>query len=129
VGLILLVLMVLALGWDASNWLIGRRALNDTVDGAAIAAASDIDLDRYYASGGRDVALSAPAVRETVAGFVADSGIEGIRADAKVDVGPDGRPRVTVTGRAPAGSFFLHLLQVVAPEMDAEASATAERSG
>jgi uncharacterized membrane protein len=128
VGLIVLVLMVLALGWDASNWLIGRRALNDTADGAAIAAASEIDVGRYYATAGESVAFDRGAVRDTAVDFVTTSGIEGVKATADVDVGPDGRPRVTVAATAPANSFFVHLLGFVPPRMEARATASAERS-
>jgi uncharacterized membrane protein len=128
VGLIVLVLMVLALGWDASNWLIGRRALNDTADGAAIAAASEIDVTRYYATAGESVTLDRGAVRDTAVDFVTTSGIEGVKATADVDVGPDGRPRVTVEATAPANSFFVHLLGFVPPRMEARATASAERS-
>jgi uncharacterized membrane protein len=49
IGLVGLILMVLGLGWDASNWFLGHRALNNLADGAAIAAASDIDLRAFYA--------------------------------------------------------------------------------
>ena len=128
VGLIVLVLMVLALGWDGSNWLIGRRALNDAADGAAVAAASDVDLDRYYATAGEQVELSASAVRETALELVAGSGIEGVSATADVDTGPDGRPQVIVRATAPAASFFVHLLGFVPPQMEAEATASPERS-
>ena len=42
VGLVVLVLMVLAL-WDTSNWFLGHRALGNLADGAAVAAANDVD--------------------------------------------------------------------------------------
>jgi uncharacterized membrane protein len=128
VGLLVLVLTVLALGWDVGNWLIGRRALNDAADGAAIAAASELDRARYYASGGVDVRGAGTAARATVAEYAELSGIDGLAASAAVDVDPDGRARVTVRATAPAATTFLHLLGLVAPAMDAEAAASVERA-
>jgi uncharacterized membrane protein len=128
VGLLLLVLMVLTLGWDVGNWLIGRRALNDAADGAAIAAASDLDRARFYGSGGVDVRLAGPAARATVAEYVRAAGIRGLAASAEVDADPGGRARVTVRATAPAATTFLHLVGLVAPEMEAEAAASVERA-
>jgi uncharacterized membrane protein len=128
IGLVLVVLMVLALGWDVGNWLIGRRALNDAADGAAVAAASELDRGRFYGSGGGDVRLAGAAAQETVDSFAALSGIRGMSAGARVDVDAAGRARVTVRASAPATTTFLHLLGLVAPDMDAEAAASVERA-
>jgi uncharacterized membrane protein len=127
-GLLLLVLMVLTLGWDVGNWLIGRRALNDAADGAAVAAASDLDRQRFYATGGADVLLAGATARATVTEIARLSGIDGMRASAEVDLDPDRRARVTVRATAPAATAFLHLVGLVAPEMDAEAAASVERA-
>jgi len=128
IGLLLLVLMVLALGWDVGNWLIGRRALNDAADGAAVAAASDLDRARFYGTAGSDVRLADTLARATVADFVRLSEIDGMRATAAVDLDPDGRARVTVRATAPAATTFLHLVGLVAPAMDAQAAASVERA-
>jgi uncharacterized membrane protein len=110
IGLVLLVLMVLALGWDTSNWLIGRRVLNDVVDGAAVAAAGELDEERYLGSGGRATRLAPAAVRATVADHVAASGIDGLTATSEVDVDAGGRARVAVRARAPVATVFLQYL-------------------
>jgi hypothetical protein len=58
IGLVVLVLMVLALGWDTSNWFLGHRALGNLADGAAVAAANDVDTRAWYMSGGRSVRVA-----------------------------------------------------------------------
>jgi hypothetical protein len=127
VGLVLLVLMVLALGWDTSNWLIGRRTLNDLADGAAAAAAGAVDVERFYGSGGRVLRLDQAAATGTVREVLAASPLDGVAARVSTGVGADGRPRATVQLRAPASTAFLHLVRLVPPEMSAEAVATAVR--
>jgi hypothetical protein len=126
-GLVVMVLMVLALGWDTSNWLIGRRALNDAADGAAVAAASDLDVGGYYASGGRRLALAEATARTTVAEYAAGSGVERLVATATVTSDGGGRPLVTVHASAPAASVFLQYVGVVPPRMEAAATATVRR--
>jgi hypothetical protein len=127
VGLVLLILMALGLGWDTSNWLIGRRVLNDLADGAAVAAAGAVDVDRFYRTGGRELALSEAGAARTVRALVGDAGIEGVSALITVGTGPGGRPAVTVRLTAPARTQFLHLVGVTAPLMSAEAEAVAFR--
>jgi uncharacterized membrane protein len=136
IGLIVLILMVLALGWDASNWFLGHRALNNLADGAAIAAANEIDLRAFYASGGRQIELAEGQATATVVRYLADvsgdSGVEGVTV-AVVQVGrrPErqgspGGPQVTVKLQAVAPVAFLGLLHLVAPVIEGHATATAE---
>jgi uncharacterized membrane protein len=142
IGLVVLILMVLGLGWDASNWFLGHRALNNLADGAAIAAASEVDLRVFYASGGRRVELAegqaAATVRRYLDDVAADSGIEGVSlAAVRVAQRPArGRglasssgPQVTVELRAVAPVAFLRFLHFVAPEIEGRATATAEVVG
>ncbi len=129
VGLIGLILMVLGLGWDASNWFLGHRALDNLADGAAIAAASDVDVRTFYASGGREITVSNELAMATVRRYLlevaGDSGLKRVRASSiRVERSPAG-PRVTVELRATTPAAFLSLLHVVAPEMVGSASATA----
>jgi Putative Flp pilus-assembly TadE/G-like len=95
VGLVMLVLLVLALGWDTSNWFLGHRALVNLADGAAVAAAGEMDTAAWYASGGREVRVAERRARATVAAYLAeavgDSGVAGVR------------PRSVVVGRGPGG--------------------------
>jgi len=130
VGLVLLVLMVLALGWDASNWFLGHRALDNLADGAAIAAASELDVQAFWASGGRRVMLSdqraAATVRQYLRDTAADSGLEHVvPGPVRVEQLATG-PRVTVELRAVTPAAFMRYLHLVAPEMVGQATATAE---
>jgi uncharacterized membrane protein len=128
VGLVVLVLMVLALGWDTSNWFLGHRALGNLADGAAVAGAGELDAGRFYATEGREVVLARRAeatVREFVASEAGGSGLDRVEvASVVVGQGPDG-PRVAValSARTPVG--LLGLLGVVPPRMVGSATATA----
>jgi len=128
-GLVVLLLMVLALGWDTSNWFLGHRALDNLADGAAVAAAGELDTAAYYASGGRDVTVLERRARETAGGFVAgaagDSGVAGV-AGGSVGVrrGAGGTVvAVALTAEKPVG--VLRLIGVVPPRMSGAASASA----
>ncbi len=136
IGLVALVLMVMGLGWDASNWFLGHRALNNLADGAAIAAASEVDLRVFYASDGRRIELdeeqAVATVRRYLADVAGDSGVAGASlAGVRVERLP-GRPAasegptVTVELRAVAPVAFLRLLHLVAPVITGRATATAE---
>jgi uncharacterized membrane protein len=129
-GLVGLILMVLGLGWDASNWFLGHRALDNLADGAAIAAASDVDLRAFYASNGREITISNEQALTTVRRYLSDaagdSGLEGVAArSVRVERVANG-PRVTVELQAATPVAFLRYLSVVAPEMVGSATATAE---
>jgi hypothetical protein len=129
VGLVVLVLMVLALGWDTSNWFLGHRALGNLADGAAVAAANDVDTRTWYLSGGRSVRVAQERARATVtaylAGSVKDSGVGGVRLRSVKVVQGEGGPEVTVLLAAPARVGLLRLLRLVPPEMEGRAAATA----
>ena len=129
-GLVGLILMVLGLGWDASNWFLGHRALDNLADGAAIAAASDVDLRAFYGSDGREIRLSDQQALATVRRYLTDaagdSGLERVSVrSVRVERVASG-PRVTVEVQAATPVAFLTYLDVVAPEMVGSATATAE---
>jgi hypothetical protein len=129
IGLVVLVLMVLALGWDTSNWFLGHRALANLADGAAVAAANDVDTTTWYATGGRNVRIAQQRARATVAAYLDgsadDSGVAGIELrSVKVEPG-EGGPEVTVRLSAPARVGLLRLLRLVPPDMEGQAAATA----
>jgi uncharacterized membrane protein len=129
IGLVILLFMVLALGWDAANWFLGHRGLNNLCDGAAVAAANDVDVDAYYRSEGRTTTLVTADATATVAGYMrdaaADSGVRGVRvASVTVRSSPQG-PSVTVELAAPAQVVFMAWLGIVPPSMSATATATA----
>jgi Putative Flp pilus-assembly TadE/G-like len=128
VGLVVLVLMVLALGWDTSNWFLGHRALGNLADGAAVAAANDVDTRTWYLSGGRSVRVAQERARATVTAYLAesvgDSGVSGVRLRSVKVVPGEGGPEVTVRLAAPARVGLLRLLRLVPPEMEGGAAAT-----
>jgi uncharacterized membrane protein len=128
VGLVVLVLMVLALGWDTSNWFLGHRALANLADGAAVAAANDVDTRTWYLSGGRSVRVAEERARATVvaylAGSASDSGVAGARLGSVEVVPGAGGPEVTVSVAAPARAGLLRLLRLVPPQMEGHAAAT-----
>jgi Putative Flp pilus-assembly TadE/G-like len=129
VGLVVLVLMVLALGWDTSNWFLGHRALGNLADGAAVAGAGELDAGRFYATEGREVGVLAQRAEATVREFVAssagDSGMERVEVTSVVvGRGPDG-PQVAVQLSAATPVGLLGLLGVVPPRMVGGATATA----
>jgi ferric-dicitrate binding protein FerR (iron transport regulator) len=130
VGLVGLILMVLGLGWDASNWFLGHRALANLADGAAIAAASDVDLQAFYASDGREIRISdgqaLATVRQYLLDVAGDSGLERVAAGSVKVLRAANGPGVTVELRAATPAAFLRYLHVVAPEMVGSATATAE---
>jgi hypothetical protein len=129
VGLVVLVLMVLALGWDTSNWFLGHRALGNLADGAAVAAAGDVDTRSWYVSGGRSVRVAQQRARATVVAYLAgsagDSGVAGVRLRSVEVVSGAGGPEVTGRVAAPARVGLLRLLRLVPPEMEGRAAATA----
>jgi Putative Flp pilus-assembly TadE/G-like len=129
IGLVVLVLMVLALGWDTSNWFLGHRALANLADGAAVAAANDVDTGVWYASGGRSVRVAQQRARATVTGYLdrsaRDSGVAGVALRSVEVVPGEGGPEVTVSIAAPARVGLLRLLRLVPPEMEGRAAATA----
>ncbi|HEX6678596.1 MAG TPA: pilus assembly protein TadG-related protein [Actinomycetes bacterium] len=127
VGLVVLVLMVLALGWDTSNWFLGHRALDDLADGAAVAAAGELDTRAYYASEGREVALLERRAEATVGEFVAaaagDSGVRRVEVASVVVRGSPAGPVVAVELEAGTPVGLLRLLGVVPPRMVGGATA------
>jgi uncharacterized membrane protein len=129
VGLVVLVLMVLALGWDTSNWFLGHRALANLADGAAVAAANDVDTRTWYLTGGRSARVAQERARATVVAFLAgsanDSGVAGVELRSVRVAQGEGGPEVTVRVAAPARVGLLRLLRLVPPEMEGGASATA----
>jgi putative Flp pilus-assembly TadE/G-like protein len=129
IGLVVLVLMVLALGWDTSNWFLGHRALANLADGAAVAAANDVDTSTWYTSGGRSVRVAQRRARGTVSAYLAgsagDSGVAGVELRSVTVAPGSGGPQVTVRLSAPAQVGLLRLLRLVPPEMEGQAAATA----
>jgi len=129
-GLILVLLMILALGWDASNWFLGGRALNNLADGAAVAAADEVDTTRYYASNGNDLTILTQQADQVIGDYLArsavDSGVRGATVDAITVTASAAGPSVRVELAAPAQVVFLRYLGITRfQSMRASATATA----
>jgi uncharacterized membrane protein len=129
VGLVGLILMVLALGVDAGNWFLGHRALNNLCDGAAVAAANDINVEAYYRSEGRTITVLTAGATATVTAYMrdaaGDSGVRGVRLTSVTTGSTPAGPAVTVQLSAPAQALLLRWLHLVPPSMQASATATA----
>jgi hypothetical protein len=52
---------------------VGTRALANLADGAAVAAAGEVDVAAWYASGGREVQVGERRARATVGSYLAGS--------------------------------------------------------
>jgi hypothetical protein len=107
----------------------GASALANLADGAAVAAANDVDTGTWYRSGGRSVRVAQERARATVVAYLAgsagDSGVSGVRLRSVVVAPGEGGPEVTVEVAAPARVGLLRLLGLVPPQMEGRAAATA----
>ena len=86
IGLSLVTFMVAGLAVDGTRAFIYRRTLQNAADGAALAAASEIDKALYYSSGGRRVVLDGRAARTTAIRLL---GRRGLDVRASVVSAPD----------------------------------------
>jgi hypothetical protein len=107
----------------------GAPGARQLADGAAVAAANDVDTRTWYLSGGRSVRVAQERARATVVGYLAgsaaDSGVSGVRLRSVLVASGEGGPEVTVQVTAPARVGLLRLLRLVPPEMEGHAAATA----
>lgn len=124
--MVLLVFLLLSaggLGFDLYRLLVTRQTVVGIVDSAAIAGATAVDEDRYFASEGDVLVLDPALARDRAATSL--SGHSSALADASIDVAADGS-QITVTG---AMDMEFSLLRLLLPTLDAahvQASATSE---
>lgn len=124
VVLLMVALGVLALGWDASNLLIGERTVGNLADGAALAAAEHVDTAAYVASNGAVLRIDAAAAPVAAAASLGRApGIAQVQVTRVVVSTVGGRSQVQVVLAAPSSSVFLRWLGVVPPEIVASATA------
>jgi hypothetical protein len=72
IGAVVVVLLLVGVVTDSSVLWLQRRALQSTVDGAALAGAQAVDLGAMYAGGAHgDLALAPAAVRRAVRRYLA----------------------------------------------------------
>ena len=125
IGFVVVVLLLVGGVTDASVLWLQRRALQSTVDGAALAGAQAVDLDAVYAGGARgDLALaSTPTVRRAVRRYLAatpsDDALPAFRLTSTTIDGPV----VTVAARSTVSLPFTTLLTGRSVVVRADASA------
>lgn len=76
IGLTLVVFAVAGLAIDGTQAFIARRSLQSAADGAAVAAAGEIDVTTYYRSGGAIVRLDPRRAESAAARSLALRGID-----------------------------------------------------
>ncbi|HET7902602.1 MAG TPA: pilus assembly protein TadG-related protein [Candidatus Nanopelagicales bacterium] len=122
IGVVAIVLTLVTVVTDVSVLWLQRRALQATVDGAALAGAQAVDLPAVYAGGAHgDLALDPRAARSAVRGYVraVPTTLRSLRVASVVVSGS----RVTVRATAVASPPFLALLTGRGITVVAEASA------
>jgi uncharacterized membrane protein len=125
IGFVVVVLLLVGAVTDASVLWLQRRALQSTVDGAALAGAQAIDLDAVYAGGARgDLALASTAtvrraVRRYLAATPSDDGLPQFRLTSTTVEGSV----VTVAARSTVSLPFTTLLTGRGVAVRADASA------
>ena len=116
-GIALVCFAVCGLAVDGTKAFLMRRTLQNAADAASLAAASDLDRDAYYSSGGRRVLLDAVAARRTAERYLSMRGISG-RTEVRAT-----RRGVTVAVRAATTTTFLALVGIDEVPVAAEARA------
>lgn len=125
IGFVVVVLLLVGVVTDSSVLWLRRRALQSTVDGAALAGAQAVDLDAVYAGGARgDLPLASTAtvrraVRRYLAATPSDDRLPGFRLTRTA---VDGSV-VTVAARSTASLPFTTLLTGRTVVVQADASA------
>jgi hypothetical protein len=117
VGLALVAIAVTGVAVDATRAFLLRRTLQNAADSAALAAASEIDRNAYYASGGTGVQLDPEGARSRAAEWLSRRGID---AQAGVLVGADG---VRVALRGSLETTFLRVIGITRVAVGAESTA------
>ncbi len=124
IGFVVVVLLLVGVVTDTSVLWLQRRALQSTVDGAALAGAQAVDLQAVYAGGAHgDLPLASTAtvrraVRRYLAATPSDNRLPAFRATTAVD-----GPVVTVSGRSTVSLPFTTLLTGRRVTVQADASA------
>jgi len=110
--LIFLLLSAGGLGFDLYRLIVTRQTVVGIVDSAAIAGATAVDEERYFASQGEIVVLDPQLARERAYASMASQGTT--LASASVDIAPD-EQEITVEG---AVDMDFALLRLLLPTMD-----------
>ena len=116
-GLVIVVMAVIGVAVDGTKAFLYRRTLQSAADGAAVAGAGELDLDSYYSSGGRVVAVRPEAARAQALRLL-DS--RGIRTSVAIDAD---EASVVVVLRGKVETTFLNLVGISSIPVAVEAAA------
>ncbi len=105
-GLLLVCIAVSGFAIDATRALLLRQSLQHAADAATLAGAGELDLDAYYATGGRRVALDTAAARATALAYLVR---RGLPVEADVRAGPSA---ITVALGAHLRTTFLRIVGI-----------------
>jgi Flp pilus assembly protein TadG len=121
-GLALVVFAISGLAVDGTRAFIYRRSLQNSADGAVLAASSELDTGAYYATGGRSTRISTDAT-----GVASEYlGARGLDVRARLEVS---RNRVTVDLVGAVPTTFLGLVGIDELSVGVSASARPIRRG
>lgn len=105
-GLALVVFSISGLAIDGTRAFLFRRTLQNSADAASLAAASELDEDAFYVSGGRMRSLDKDDATRAADRWLSLRGL-GARSEIRVD-----GDRVIVVLRAEVPTSFLALVGV-----------------
>lgn len=126
IPMVLLVFLLLSaggLGFDLYRLVVTRQTVVGIVDSAAIAGATAVDEEQYFASQGEVLVLDPALARERASTSL--SGHSSTLADASIDVAVDGS-QITVVGAIDMEFSLLRLLLPTLGSAHVQASATSE---
>ena len=116
-GLALVVFAIAGLAVDGTRAFLARRGLQNSADAAALAGAAELDVNAYYATGGRTVVLDEAAARRAAARWLRK---RALPANVEITTEPG---RVGVVLRSQTPTSFLGLVGVRAIPVAAAARA------
>jgi Flp pilus assembly protein TadG len=105
-GLALVAFAVAGLATDGTRAFLARRALQNAADSAALAAASELDTDAYYESGGSQAVLDPARARGVALEWLGRRGLDARPAIAATS------SHVTVSLRDSVRTAFLGLVGI-----------------
>ena len=118
VGLALVCFAIAGLAVDGTRAFLARRSLQNVADSSAIAAAGQIDTQRYYRSEGATITLQSRVAEESARRMLARRAIDG---SALVFADVD---RVEVLLRSRVNTSFLRLVGINSIPVAASASSS-----
>ena len=128
IGAVVIMTMLVTVVTDVSVLWLGRRSLQATVDGAALAGAQAIDLPTLYRDGATgDLVLNPRLARSAVRAYTrhlpAGARVSGVRVTRVTVVGTSVEVRAAATLRLPFLSFLTGRAVPLVAEATARSSA------